>query len=126
MEEGYRLRLVSSYNALIEKIHIFDDGLDDNVIELLKLALLTRSYSEDQAKVQALFYLHTDAEVLLFRSWDEEHGWDNLFVPSEAYLSATRLLEPHLEAEGTWRIVDRDLALDYLNILQREAESSED
>lgn len=36
-EEGYQVRLVSSLNDLKEKILISDAGLDDRVIELLKI-----------------------------------------------------------------------------------------
>jgi hypothetical protein len=36
---GYRFRWVDSYNDLVEKIRIFDDGYDDRAVELLKLEL---------------------------------------------------------------------------------------
>jgi hypothetical protein len=34
---GYRFRWVETYNHLVEKIRIFDDGHDDRALELLKL-----------------------------------------------------------------------------------------
>ena len=37
--EGITRRLVGSYNELKEKIHIFESGLDDRVIEVVKAAL---------------------------------------------------------------------------------------
>ena len=37
--EGITRRLASSYNELKEKIHIFEAGLDDKVIEVVKAAL---------------------------------------------------------------------------------------
>ena len=37
--EGITRRLVSNYNELKEKIHIFESGLDDKVIEVVKAAL---------------------------------------------------------------------------------------
>ncbi len=37
--QGITRRLVSSYNELKEKIHIFESGLDDCVIEVVKAAL---------------------------------------------------------------------------------------
>ncbi len=123
--EGYRLRIVSSYNALIEKIHVFDDGLEDAVIEVLKLALMTRSHAEDEGKVQALFYLHTDADLLLFRSWDEAHEWDDLYIPAESYESAAELLEDHLDPEGSWQIVNRERAAEYLDVVQQALFSEE-
>lgn len=35
--EADRLRICSSYNELIEKIHIFEDDLDDRIVECLKI-----------------------------------------------------------------------------------------
>ena len=37
--EGVTRRLVGSFNELKEKIHIFESGLDDKVIEVVKAAL---------------------------------------------------------------------------------------
>jgi hypothetical protein len=49
---GYSCRLVNSYNELIEKIRIFDDGQDDRALEALKLAFTARQAPADQK----LFY----------------------------------------------------------------------
>jgi CpXC protein len=35
-KHGYKFRLLTSFAQLIEKIMIFDDGLDDRVIEIMK------------------------------------------------------------------------------------------
>ena len=37
MDDDYTLRLVNSRNNLREKVYIFDQGLDDRIIELMKL-----------------------------------------------------------------------------------------
>jgi hypothetical protein len=39
---GYAFRIVNSFNELIEKIRIFDDGRDDRALELLKLVSVTQ------------------------------------------------------------------------------------
>jgi CpXC motif protein len=36
---GYKFRLVTSYIQLIETIKIFGDGLDDRVVEIMKLQI---------------------------------------------------------------------------------------
>jgi hypothetical protein len=51
----YRLRLVTKYGALIEKIHCFDNDLDDRVIELVKVAVYHQLYAAD-LDCDALFY----------------------------------------------------------------------
>lgn len=38
--EGYNLRFVSDYNELMEKLLIFDNGLNDKAIEVVKLMVL--------------------------------------------------------------------------------------
>ncbi len=42
---GYRLRLVTKYGALLEKIHCFDNDLDDRVIELVKGTVYHQLYA---------------------------------------------------------------------------------
>ncbi|WP_324725999.1 CpXC domain-containing protein [Actomonas aquatica] len=42
--EGYHLRVVASRNALIEKTHVLEQGLDDRVMELFK-ALMRRDHN---------------------------------------------------------------------------------
>ena len=42
--DGYKLRMVNSINRLIEKILIFDHGLDDRAIEILKRYLWSAQF----------------------------------------------------------------------------------
>ncbi len=51
----YRLRLVASLNALLEKIMIFDAGLDDRAVELLK-ELLWQDGAADPTFPRELFF----------------------------------------------------------------------
>ena len=46
--KNYRFREVHSRNELIEKIYIFDAGLDDRIVELLKLMLVTMMEEGDK------------------------------------------------------------------------------
>ncbi len=54
--QGYTLRLVRSKNHLIEKIMIFDDRLDDRMIELLKAALRIRTEQDGRSFDGVLLY----------------------------------------------------------------------
>ncbi len=68
----YHLRLVSSYNALIEKVHLLQDGLSDRLMEVVKLAVKTRLAEEnidltDEAKAAAL-HSGTTSEILYLGS----------------------------------------------------------
>jgi hypothetical protein len=48
MMADYRLRLVTSWNELIEKVLIFDAGLDDRVLELFKIVVRTQLQKNEQ------------------------------------------------------------------------------
>ncbi len=45
-DEGYLLRIVRSQDELIEKINIFDAGLDDRIIEIIKIFVLAKFQEE--------------------------------------------------------------------------------
>ncbi len=47
---GYRLRLVSDVGSLIEKLHIFEDGLDDLAIEFCKWVTVQEMASKSDSK----------------------------------------------------------------------------
>ncbi len=51
IDMGYRYRVVMSLNQLREKIYIFDQGLDDRVLEIMKL-ILKAQLSESNPDLQ--------------------------------------------------------------------------
>lgn len=70
---GYTIRVVSSPNALREKIRIFEMGLDDRVIEILKIVALNLISEADLIK--------TVEEV---RCWVHDNGSFDIDVLGEA------------------------------------------
>ena len=52
----YDLRIVRSVNSFIEKITLFEDGIDDRVAELLKLWLYENFETQTKSKAVAIFY----------------------------------------------------------------------
>jgi len=78
---AYQRRRVGSLNELIEKILLFDDGLDDLVIELVKRDLRSQIPSSDRSI--AIFY--------------RGRGRDNTESPEEIELNAVgpRGIEPY-------------------------------
>lgn len=60
--EDYTVRIVHSINSFIEKIALFEDGIDDRVCELCKL-FLEESYEEqNNAELMAAYYSGRDTE----------------------------------------------------------------
>jgi len=113
--KGYRVRMVGSRNELLEKILIFDAGLDDRMIELFKVFLMVMLSKENH-----------EVEELLFQGVSEEDGqkavsfvmmtkadrsgqkgfavtWDKY----EAFAAKYAHVLPEANAEaGTWLRVD--------------------
>ncbi len=60
--QGYSVRIVHSVNDFVEKIALFEDGIDDRVCELCKL-FLEESYEEqNNAELLAAYYSGRDTE----------------------------------------------------------------
>ncbi|HJJ42316.1 MAG TPA: CpXC domain-containing protein [Methanocorpusculum sp.] len=64
-------RLVTNVNALKEKIFLFEEGLDDRVMELFKTLALTKLESDDEE--------HKPDE-LLFTEFDRTEGSENIML----------------------------------------------
>ncbi len=114
--QGYTLRLVATANALIEKILIFDAGLDDRVIELMKAMLWQDGASDPQFPRELIFFsglnegeqgekrlalvqLRPSQEPLAF-----DVGWEKGYQVAKALLHGEYGI-PRIE-ETRWRRVD--------------------
>ena len=63
---GYRKRIVTDQNALREKAIIFEYGLDDRVIEIIKLIYLANvSEQFSDAKIKEVYFLVDDGKYIL-------------------------------------------------------------
>lgn len=57
----YTLRIVRSQNQLREKVYIFDQGLDDRVIELMKVFMISQlSQSNPELEIEEMFLEMTE------------------------------------------------------------------
>ncbi len=65
--DGYKLRITHSVNQFTEKLALFEDNIDDKVIELYKL-MLEGQYEDERpgAEILGLYYAGKDEENLLF------------------------------------------------------------
>lgn len=67
MAEGYRIRIVTSHNNLREKLVIFENNLDDRIIEMIKgmfIGKLMEDYPDYQL-VEIVFCLGENGEYML-------------------------------------------------------------
>ena len=74
---GYRFRIVRSYNELVEKICIFDAGLDDKVMEIYKIIieLSGKTGQYDPERVRMLY--------------DRPGNVDSILIVEDSRLKAT-------------------------------------
>ncbi|MDD6483112.1 MAG: CpXC domain-containing protein [Clostridiales bacterium] len=84
---GYNLRFVTDYNALLEKILIFDNGMNDKTIEVIKLMILMQDADKSDrrtcrfGKVQngaIEFMVHDSVENQIYTSSVPEDTYNTL------------------------------------------------
>ena len=109
--EDYNLRFVSAYNDLLEKLLIFDNGLHDKVVELLKLLVLMQD-TENMAHRVCMFG-KKDGDELEFLVQDRKE--EKLYT-SRIPMSTYETVKEQLKNSGIkyksfdWEIVDADYA----------------
>lgn len=72
MESDYKFRVVVSREELLEKLEIFDAGLDDRVVEVEKIFLLAGIMEKyPEKKIEHSFFVRNETEELLVFLTDE-------------------------------------------------------
>jgi predicted RNA-binding Zn-ribbon protein involved in translation (DUF1610 family) len=87
ISENYQYRWVKSYNELVEKIYIYDAGLDDRAVECFK-GLLYNKWEDDLAESdEILFIERTDdeGEEGVHMAIISEEGSRECVVPSTTF-----------------------------------------
>lgn len=118
--KGYTFRIVRTRDQLIEKILIFEDGLDDRVMEVLKLVILSRVGDEAVIQKTALYYSGKNIEasehelefVILNESGEERPcvvGYDEGYGQVADKLGDR--VPQQMQQNRDWQIVDREFAL---------------
>ena len=109
--QDYNLRFVSAYNDLLEKLLIFDCGLHDKVIELLKLLVLMQD--TDNMAHRVCMFGKKDADELEFLVQDKKE--EKLYT-SRIPMSTYETVKEQLKNSGIkyksfdWEIIDADYA----------------
>ena len=75
LDESYQYRIVSNREELVEKIFIFDDGLDDKPLEMLKYYIRDSRLDNDDDPDQAILYyggrgvFEDEGDVIFINKW---------------------------------------------------------
>ena len=110
---GYRKRIVTDQNTLREKAIIFEHGLDDRVLELIKLVLQESTGKQfPNANIAAVYFLVENGKFILEFIGDEPLRAD---IPASAYDGIKNKFADRLTAAGDEEcIIDRRWAAGFL------------
>ena len=111
----YNLRFVCSYNEFLEKILIFDSGLSDKTIEVLKLLVLMQD--SDKMENRVCIFGKKDNDQIEFMVQDKKEGQVYTSrVPMETYHTVSKsLYESGVKDRSfDWEIVDSEYAASLL------------
>lgn len=114
--EGYNLRFVTEYNELLEKLLIFDAGLNDKAVEVIKLMILSQDAEKADARVCRFGKLEN--ETLEFMIYDKtENQVYTSAVPKQSYDTIyARLKESGVKPYSFgWEMVDPSYGARLLN-----------
>ena len=112
---NYNLRFVYDYNSLLEKILIFDNGLNDKAIEVLKVLILMQK-PENMDNMTAMFGKLED-DFLEFLITDKT---DNACYTSKVPMESYKTVKEQLRQSGVkdisfdWEIVDFNYGMSLL------------
>lgn len=112
----YNLRFVTDYNELLEKILIFDNGLNDKAIELIKLMIIMQE--PDKADDRRCRFGKTDGEKMEFMVQDfKENQVYTSSVPTNTYDKVWNSLKSSgvKEYSFNWETVNSEYASRLLN-----------
>lgn len=112
--DGFVLRRVASLNGLIEKVRIAEDGLDDRLVEVLKLVLQDKLPEEQKQGKLHLLYDQTIEDAgtgpqISFAVFTGK-GTSSLVAPKQVYDRLQESMSPvlaSLDEEG-WNWLDVD------------------
>ena len=111
----YNLRFVYDYNSLLEKILIFDNGLNDKVIEVLKVLILMQK-PESMDNMTAVFGKLQDDFLEFLVQDTKENACYTSKVPMESYVTVKNQLNQSgvKDISFDWEIVDFDYGVSLL------------
>lgn len=127
MMRGYRLRIVSTFNELLEKIFVFDQGCDDREIEFFKFLLRVQRENESDPLDGTLYFLgiqpgENGEDILGFEHVRESES-ESFGLPLSVYRDAVASFRRDFTLEepkpGTWLRVDTSFVAALVSDSQR-------
>ncbi len=113
---GYNLRFVTEYNELLEKLLIFDAGLSDKAVEVIKLMILSQDLEKAEQRVCRFGKLENGSLEFMIHDRKENQVYTSS-VPKDSYDTIySRLRESGMKPYSFgWEMVDAAYATRLLN-----------
>lgn len=114
--EEYNLRFVCEYNALLEKILIFEADLNDKAVEVIKLLILSQEPEKQEQRI--CIFGKKDKDNLEFMVQDTK---ENMIYTSSVPISTYDTIWQQLRYSGVkpysfgWEMVDAEYATKLIN-----------
>ena len=114
--EGYNLRFITDYNELLEKILIFDNDLNDKVVEVIKLMILSQDVDKSEQRNCRFGKVCDDGLEFMIHDTIENQVYTST-VPKSSYETVYKsLIESGMKPYSfDWEIVDGTYATRLLN-----------
>jgi hypothetical protein len=118
--ENYKFRVVGSRIELAEKVFIFDAGLDDRVIEMMKLMSRVQPSGGNSLREGTILFARVAGDEKGKRlGFEHRHGSppQNFEVPYEVYEKVAATIPAKLQVEAPmnpWLRVGQDYALELM------------
>lgn len=111
--KNWKLRLCLEYNDVIEKIHLFDHGLEDDVMEVLKLAIRSR-LTEEEKFAEKIYFISADTQQMIFQAGYADAQWEHLDLALSMYQNAEKVLKLRLPETKGLCLRDENFALEFV------------
>lgn len=108
--DGYKFRVVCKIDGLIEKISIFDSGLDDFAVEMLKMLLWPKLDSPKEI----IFAGAADAGIGFFVRYDDAEKNTGINVPGKYYDSCAETVQK-MKVDSSVQYVDIGVIAEIIN-----------
>ncbi len=132
MFPDYQFRVVGTYNRLIEKVLILANGLDDQVVEIIKLHIVDAAQDKGQTVlIEDLYFKHfEDGETLVFvellDKTQEERGYR---LPFKIYSWGEDIVKKYQQDYGSeepaWLEIDHNYVPDIMEKMAAEKPRSQ-
>lgn len=111
-EADYRKRVVGTMNAFREKLMIFDAGLDDRVIELMKLFVVSQIHEQDpNVRIQECYFTYDPEGNNTFTVRVQDGRWGGIDFDQATYKAIAEAFKQKLEKTTDDVVIDTKWAL---------------